>query len=278
VIADHRQTVLATAEAIAPGWERRRPYIEECSAPVRRWMLDALRPRPGETVLELAAGAGDCGYEAAAVLGGDGTLISTDVSPAMLDVGRRRAAELGVGNVEHRVMDAQRIELGAGSVDGVLCRYGYMLTEDPLAALTETRRVLRRGGRLVLAVWGPPQRNPFFAVVGAFLVERGHMRPPRPGDPSMFALAGEERLRGLLGGAGFGEVRIEEVPLSFAVPDIDEYLAVTADTGGPAGLVLRDLPGGERAAVAARIKDAFAPFASAGGYDVPGVALAAAAT
>ena len=53
-------------------------------------------------------------------------------------------------------MDAEQIELSADSVDGVLCRFGYMLLTDPAAALAQTRRVLRPGGRLALAVWGAP--------------------------------------------------------------------------------------------------------------------------
>jgi ubiquinone/menaquinone biosynthesis C-methylase UbiE len=88
---------------------------------------------------------------------------------------RRRGAELGVNNVEYRVMDAERIELDADSVDGVLCRFGYMLMADPAAALRKTRRVLRRGGRLTLAVWGAPERNPFLL--------RDHRGQPRQAWP-----------------------------------------------------------------------------------------------
>jgi ubiquinone/menaquinone biosynthesis C-methylase UbiE len=79
-------------------------------------------------------------------------LITTDFSPAMLEAARRRGAELGVANVDYRVIDAERIELHDDSVDGVLCRFWYMLMADPAAAFAETRRVLRPGGRLALAV------------------------------------------------------------------------------------------------------------------------------
>ena len=114
------RSIYEMAEAIAPGWERWRARIEDVVSPVRGWMLAGLAPRPGDTVLELAAGAGDTGFEAAAVLGERGRLISTDFSPAMLDVARRRGAELGLGNVDCRLMDAERIELDAFWVVGVL--------------------------------------------------------------------------------------------------------------------------------------------------------------
>src|SRR5262245_11313046 len=157
------------SEAMAPGWERRRARIEEGAAPVREWLLRALAPAPGDTVLELAAGVGDTGLEAAAAVGPEGRLISTDLTPAMVEVARRRAAQVGAANVEHRVMDAERIDLPEGSVDGVLCRFGYMLMADPAAALAGTRRVLRPGGRLALAVWGPPERNLWLVAVRAGL-------------------------------------------------------------------------------------------------------------
>jgi ubiquinone/menaquinone biosynthesis C-methylase UbiE len=81
--------------------------------------LRELGPRPGDTVLELAAGVGDTGFEAA-TLGEGGRLISTDFSPAMVEAARRRGYERGAENVEYRVMDAERIELDGDSVDGVL--------------------------------------------------------------------------------------------------------------------------------------------------------------
>lgn len=128
---DWRRAVYEVARAIAPGWERQRARIEEGVAPVREWMIQELAPRPGDTVLELAAGAGDTGFEAAAIAGEGIRLISTDVSPDMVEVARRRGAELDLPDVDYRVMDAEHIELGANSVDAVLCRFGYMLMRTP---------------------------------------------------------------------------------------------------------------------------------------------------
>jgi SAM-dependent methyltransferase len=266
------------AEAIAPTWERRRSDIERVSSPVREWMLRELRPHGGDTVLELAAGVGDTGFDAAAIVGENGRLITTDLSPAMLEAARRRGAERGVRNAEYRVVDAERIELDDDCVDGVLCRFGYMLMADPAAALAETRRVLRPGGRLALAVWGAPERNPFFAVIARTLTERGHIPPPEPPPaPGIFAMAGAQRTTELLRGAGFADVRTEEVGVRFGLPHVDEYLGVVADTAGPLGLAVRALLDGERADVAAEAERSFARFAVLDGYELPGVALCAVA-
>ena len=166
---------------MAPGWGRRAERIDETTAPIREWLIDALAPQPGDIVLELAAGPGSTGFAAAPLVGDDGRVISTDFSPAMVEVARRRAEALGVTNVEHRVMDAERLELEDDSVDGVLCRFGYMLMPDPEAAFDETRRVLRPGGRLALAVWRSPERNPWISLAGRVLVERGLLPAARAG-------------------------------------------------------------------------------------------------
>jgi ubiquinone/menaquinone biosynthesis C-methylase UbiE len=276
---DAREEILAIAEAIAPGWERRRTEIEELSSPVREWLVRALAPRPGDTVLELAAGAGDTGFDALAIAGPGGRLLCTDVSPAMLAVARRRGAERGAANVEYRIIDAQRIELPADSVDGVLCRFGYMLMPDPAGALAEARRVLRPGGRLALAVWGPPDRNAVFAIVAGILVAYGHLPPPEPAPaPGIFSMGTAERTSALLQGAGFRTVRIDEVPVHLSVTGVDEYMELIADTAGPIGLALRGLPDAERDRVRTRVQVSCEPFASAHGYVLPGLAVCAVAT
>jgi SAM-dependent methyltransferase len=242
-------------------------------------MLRELRPQEGGAVLELAAGVGETGFEAAAIVGETGRLITSDFSPAMLEAARRRGAELGVTNADYRILDAERIELADDSVDGVLCRFGYMLMPDPVAALAETRRVLRQGGRLTLAVWGALERNPFFAIIGISLVRRGHIPPPEPAPaPGPFSMASAERLEGLLRDAGFAEVRTQEVPVRLVVPNVDEYLSAIADTAGPIGLALRDLAESDRAQVEAEVEDSLRRFASEGGYEHPGVALCAVAS
>jgi ubiquinone/menaquinone biosynthesis C-methylase UbiE len=276
-IEQQRQEMYEIAEAIAPTWERRRAEVEEVSAPMRSWMLRELAPRAGDTVLELAAGVGDTGFDAAVAVGDRGRLISTDFSPAMVAAARRRGAERGLDNVEYRVMDAERIELETASVDGVLCRLGYMLMPDPATALAETRRVLRPGGRVTLAVWGAMERNPFFATVAISLVQHGHLPPPEPSGPPVFSMASPARTTGLLEAAGFADVRTEELPVRFDVPSVDEYLSLVSDTAGPLGLALRALPDADREPIRAEVEDALARFATERGYEIPGVALCAVA-
>jgi hypothetical protein len=154
-----------------------------------------------------------------------------------------------------------------------------MLMPDPAAAFAETRRVLRSGGRLALAVWGALERNPFFAIIAVSLVQRGHIAPPEPPPaPGPFSMASAQRTEGLLRSAGFVEVRTEEVPGRFVLPDVHEYLSVISDTAGPIALALRGLAEPDHAAVKADVEDSLRRFAADGGYELPCVALCAVAS
>jgi SAM-dependent methyltransferase len=277
-VGDYRRTSHEIWAAMAPGWEHWRAQLADSLTPVREWLIKELAPQPNETVLELGAGTGETGFDAVRIVGDGGRLISTDFSPDMVEVARRRGADAGLGNVEYRVIDAERIELDNNSVDGVLCQSTYMLVADPAAALAETRRVLRPGGRLALSVWGAPERNPWAAIGGRILVERGRMAPPEPEAPGVFSMAGADRTRGLLEDAGFTTVRTEEVPVRFAFRDLDEYEKWVMDVAGPLAMVVRGLPEGDRRALKAQLAEEFAPFLADGGYELPGVALCAVAS
>jgi ubiquinone/menaquinone biosynthesis C-methylase UbiE len=278
LIDEYRRTSYEISQAIAPGWERWRARLETAMTPVRMWMVGELAAKPGATVLELAAAAGDTGFQVAKELGDDGRLISTDFSPAMLDVGRRQAAELGIRNVDFRVMDAESLELGTNLVDGVLCRFGYMLMADTAAALTETRRVLRPGGHLALAVWAAPERNPFVTVIVSSLVERGHVPPLGESLPTPFSMASPDRTRALLEGAGFSVLTVDEIPIEFRFRDVDEYVSFMSDTTGPIAIALQKLSAQDRKTVAATVENVLGTFETNGEYAIPGAVLVAAAS
>ncbi len=186
-------------DSAAEAWEAQRETLEATNAPVTAALVAALAPGRDDTVLDLAGGTGDL---AAALAGRVALVISTDLSPAMVEAARRR----GIENAEHRTMDMQAIDLPDASVEAVVCRFGYMLVPDPELALRETRRVLRAGGRLAFATWAPAARNPWATAYGPVLLERGLQEPPKPGEPGQFALAEPTRIQALVRAAGFAEV------------------------------------------------------------------------
>jgi SAM-dependent methyltransferase len=216
----------------ARGWGARAEYLRRATMPVSAWMVDAIDPQAGHTVLELAAGPGDTGFLAAELIQPGGTLISSDFSPEMLTVAQRRAQEQGIGNVRFRQIDPERsIDLDAASVDGVLSRWGYMLMHDAGTALRETRRVLRPGGRVALAAWTGPRENEWSSLGFGELVRRGLAEPGDPDAPGQFAWAKEGRIAEELRAAGFVEPQVEAIEFTMPYATFEDWWDAQRDLG-----------------------------------------------
>jgi ubiquinone/menaquinone biosynthesis C-methylase UbiE len=266
----YREQSLETWGQMASGWEDRREWLMDVTGRVIEWLVDKADPQPGQSILEIAAGTGDLGFQVAERVGEEGRVISTDFAPEMVEVARRLGEARGLTNVEYRVLDAERMDLDDDSVDGVVCRWGYMLMADPAAALKETRRVLRGGGRLAFAVWMTPDRNPWAAVPGMTLVQRGHMPPPQPGAPGIFAMGEPRRIRELVTAAGFGEPELEEIAFEFRYADFDDLWDTLIRLAGPLAHAINALPDDERQATREAIMQNVASFRNeAGSYTAP---------
>ena len=260
----YRQQSLETWGDMAAGWESRREWLMQITAPVNDWLVQNADPQPGQTLLEIAAGTGDLGFRLAERVGEAGRVISTDFAPEMVDVARRNGNARGLANVEYRALDAERLDLEDESVDGVVCRWGYMLMADPAAALKQSRRVLRSGGPLCFAVWRTPDVNPWAAVPAVTLVQRGHMPPPEPGAPGMFAMGDGNRTVELVRAGGFVEPKFEEITFSFKYSDDDDFWDAIVRLAGPLARAINALPEQERRDTRAAIIDNIAPWTRTG--------------
>lgn len=266
----------AIGDALARAWEENADFVARTNAPMQRWMVGRLEPQPGQTILELGAGPGDTGFEVAQKLGGDGKLISTDISPEMVEVAKRRASTFGVTNVEFRVMDAQKIELPDSTVDGVIHRFGPMLLPDPDASFAEVHRVLRDGGVYLSTVIGGPQDNPWMLSIGMSVMQSGIQMPGGPMDPGgPFSLADPDQLRERIASAGFDEVTIEPVDLSFDFATAEEAWSILSSMAGPIAILVSGLDEEKRQSVKEAFLGIVEQYRSGDGCSIPGRALCA---
>jgi ubiquinone/menaquinone biosynthesis C-methylase UbiE len=263
----------------AAGWEARADWFHAQTLPVAAWLVEAVDPQPGQTILDLAAGVGDTGFLAAELIQPGGTLITADFSPDMLSAAQRRAQRLGVTNARFRQMDANLpLDQPAASLDGVLCRWGYMLLNDGEDALRETRRTLKRGAAVALAAWTAADENLWSAAPGWILERRGVLGPAPPG-PGQFAWAEPGAVADHMEAAGFVEPRVERIALDFRFADVDEWWTHVIQTSARVGEADRGLGFATRSDVLADLERAAEPFEQPDGtLVIPGATWVATAT
>lgn len=271
-----RERVHGMWSSVAPAWRDHADDVDARGAALAARMLELTAPGPGDRVLELACGPGGLGIAAARRVGPSGEVTLSDVSAEMLTIAGARAAEAGLANVRLRRIDFEAIDEPDGAFDVVLCREGLMFAIDPAQACAEAARVLRPGGRLAAAVWGPRARNPWLgALMDAVGTQLGETIPP-PGVPGPFSLSADGLLAGLLAGAGFGDVAIDEVAVPLRAPSAEAWWTRGIAMGGPVARRLASLPDDRIASARADALAAVAPYAGPdGGLSVPGVTLLA---
>ena len=128
----------------------------------RRAVVNAVRPLPGELLLDLAAGTGTSSAPMAAR---GATVVPCDFSLGMLAVGRRREPIL-----PFVAGDALRLPFADESFDAVTMSFGLRNTSDPQRALTELHRVTRPGGRIVVCEFSHPVFGPFRTMYSRYLM------------------------------------------------------------------------------------------------------------
>ena len=213
------------------------------------------------------------------MVGPGGRVIETDQAPAMVEAALRSAADLGLDNVEARVMDAERLELPDASVDAVVCRWGLMLMADPAA--------VPGGGAAGAAAGRPPGRGRLGSAGGQPVARRGAGRADRGGiDPAGGAgqrprtsspWRDEARLRDLVAGAGFAGVVVDRIPANWKYADADEYWRVQTALSTAAARTLAPLDDDRLARIRRRVDERLATFRTADGLVLPGVSLGVAA-
>ena len=180
--------------------------------------------RDGDAVLDVGCGTGLLTLDAAR-LTPSGSALGVDLSSRMLAYATERARSEGVTNVRYEQADAQVHPFEPASADLLLSSFGVMFFGDPDAAWANLARAIRPGGRLALLVWRRLDENEWvMGIRGALALGRDLPFPP-PDAPTPFSLADPERVRRILGGAGFADVELAPIdePMHMGTDADDAY-------------------------------------------------------
>jgi ubiquinone/menaquinone biosynthesis C-methylase UbiE len=230
-------------------------------------MLDLAELRPGNRVLDLAAGTGGQTIVAARRVGSTGSVLATDISSNILAFAAENAQNAGLNNVQTRVMDAEHLELEDQTFDAVICRLGLMYLPDLAKALIGIYRVLKPGGKLALIVFTPAEKNQFFSLPVAIIRRRAQLPPPLPGQPGPFSLGGSGIIERLYQQAGFREVQTQVVSAPVRLSSATECVRFERDSFGALQQMLAGLAVEERESVWQEIEQTLRQFEGPSGFE-----------
>ena len=203
-------------------WVEHADHFDRMLAPFGGAVLGRLGLRPGDRVVDIGCGVGATTLSIASIVA-PATAVGVDVSVTMLDAARTRAAATGCSNVEFRHHDVQEEPIGVASFDSAFSRFGVMFFPEPDRAFANIRQSLMSGGRFGFVCFQRPSDNPMIMLpVMAAAAHVDMLATPGPTAPSPFSLADPDRIRSLLGSAGFADVVVEPGPSSGDLGSADD--------------------------------------------------------
>lgn len=209
--------------------------------------------RPGEAVLDVAAGTGAATRAAALAVGPSGSVMATDISASMLDQ-ISLSADPDAAPIRTLVCSATELDVPDSSIDVALCHQGFPFIPDRAAVAREMFRVLRPGGRAGVAVWKSGESLQPFDTYAVALREVGAEFYPGWTLDNDKLLMTEDEVGAALRDGGFTEVEVRTVRRAVRWPSIEsEVLGVT---GTPFAQLLANLDETRRDAVLASLAEA----------------------
>ena len=258
----------------AAGWHRHAPQIRQWLSLPTAVLIDLAGIQSGQSVLDLAAGAGDQTLDLATCVGPTGHITATDLSPAILTYAAAAARAAGHGNVTTRSADIAKLPFPDAGFDAAICRLGLMFLPDPVQGLRETLRVLKPGARFAAMVFAAPDQNPCLAILMQTALRHAGLPPRDPFQPGGLTSLGKPgQIEALFQQAGFRATSTTRLAAPFTLPSTADYLAFVQDAAGPILQILAPLAPEARAAAWADIAAQLEAFQTTEGWSGPNTLL-----
>jgi SAM-dependent methyltransferase len=246
-------------------WVTEHAQLERVLSSIGQAAIDEAKVTSGEKVLDVGCGCGSTTLALAQAVGAGGRVVGVDISAPMLAFAKARGGER---NASFELADATTYQPDV-AFDVIHSRFGVMFFEDPHAAFANLARVLRPGGRIAFVCWRPQSENAWVTVpMRAVLRFAAPPEPTPPDAPGPFAFADAARVRSILEGAGFTNVRISprESPMATgALEEATDY----AMTNGPAARLATTYDAATQAKMKDAVREALRPFETKAGVVLP---------
>jgi SAM-dependent methyltransferase len=263
---DNSEQIAEWNGALGQRWAEMQRELDRFVVPFGDAALKVAAPQPGEQVVDIGCGCGDTSIELARRVGAAGTVLGIDVSQPMLAVARSRGSVANGAYLAFREDDASEAELPANT-DLLFSRFGVMFFSQPSPAFSHLRKSLRAGGRCVFVCWRTPRDNPWaMTPLSAARAAMGVTPPPSdPNAPGPFAFADEQRLRGILSGAGFGDIDVQRFDVAIPIGATARAAAENAVQIGPVSRLVREVGAEHLPVILDAIERALVPLAASDG-------------
>jgi SAM-dependent methyltransferase len=265
----YKDTTRAQWQDAAGAWHGWGPTLEDWLGEATNLMMDTAGITAGSTVLDVAAGAGGQSLAAARRVGPTGSVLATDISPAILDYAAAAAAAAGLTNLQTRELDGERLDVDAAAFDAVISRLGLIYFPDRARALAGQYRALRPGGRVSAIVYSTADRNEFFSTPVSIIRRRAQLPPPAPGQPGPFSLGGPDVLTDAFRQAGFRDVGSQTVAAPLRMASAAECVRFERESFGALHQMLAGLAPQEREEAWQEIGTELSRFDGADGFEGP---------
>lgn len=251
-------------------WTKHHNTIRTMFAPLTRALIKQAHIVKGESVLDVAGGAGEPSLTIAQAVGPLGFVMCTDPIAEMLASAEEEALRRGLENVQFLPCTADSLPFKNDLFDVAVSRLGVMFFPDPLAGLREMLRVTKPGGRIALAVWDRSDVNPYSYLVTQVVSRYVPSSPLDPDAPDAFRFAEAGKLAAILKRAGAIDVNECVVKFDIAAPiSLDEFWAFRSEISEILREKLRTLSVDEKERIANEVKHAVREFFPGGHMRFP---------
>jgi SAM-dependent methyltransferase len=256
------------------GWQRAAEHYVDAFGPVTSQaaepLLDAVAAGSTTQLLDVATGPG---LVAAAAAARGARVVGLDFSSAMIAAATRRHHDL-----VFREGDAEALPFDPDSFDAVVMNFGLLHLARPEAALADARRVLRPGGRYACTVWAGPDQAVGFGMVLRAIERFGRLDVKLPEGPPFFRFSSADECRTELKRAGFVDVSVRTLDLTWTLSSPDEVYEAISRGGVRTAAMLRLQTPEALAAIRAAVREAAAHYRTGDRIVLPMPAVLAAGT